>query len=328
MRTKRQFKLYLALALLTIASSTFGQTISEKANILQQYCKEYGTWLHNTGIGEYIQYREMAFEEGHLTVYLEFTSTEIDSVLASWEGVKASFENQSPFSLEETLFSKAVFITELDRRQITIALFDTYDTNKRAVFERGISYTNVSLSIHEVNPMSPTPIEIVAPIRATPTIKSPINKAQVSGKALMECLKDSLVAEHVGYRKIKNKKDSTIIKESELTENRLDITFHNMRGLIINESFLQKITNVFIDYEIAKLRESISFSLIQNYTKSGDAMLFGNINGKVGSSFYDNIDPDSYIDIEYDYKDDWNVHVRGLELRLLKMLEGCQNNDD
>lgn len=319
MIAKRFLGIALTLWFVLTTSTSFGQSRNVQIDHLQEKCKLFGIWLDKSGLGSSIEYREMTYEDDNLTIYLEFTYSDIDSILASWEAIKIAFEQKSPFSLEEKMLFKASFLTDLPEENITIALFDTYDPNKSPVFERGISYDDNKLSVYEVNPMSPTPIVIVpkVEVKAQPIIDSLGLSNYLNDIAFLDCLRSILIKKYLSNDKSAQKYVDTILN------NTLKLSFHDLKGEIIKGSDFQSLAKLLTQSSIFQPRESISFRFSQNFTGSGNAIIFGDIEGKVGSGFYKSFSPESYIDISFDYEDDWENYVEDLKNELISKLNTC-----
>ena len=102
----------------------------------------YQQWLDKSGIGEVLSVRELKVEEDRLTLYLEFPTTDIDTIYSYWDSLKAKADAESPITLEEQLFYKMTSIMDIPPEEGAVAVYDNYNMEEHAFFLRGMYFEN------------------------------------------------------------------------------------------------------------------------------------------------------------------------------------------
>lgn len=122
------------------------------AGFFNQQKDTYQRWLDHSGLGEVLHVEELKVEEERLSLYLGFPYSDIDSIVRAWEALKREFEMESPLSLEQQLFYKAVNLMEVRQSLVDVQVYDTYDLRREPLFFRGIYFDEGRVKVEESNP--------------------------------------------------------------------------------------------------------------------------------------------------------------------------------
>lgn len=121
-------------------SIMYAQGLKEEAAFFHRQADVYQSWLDSRGMGKYLNVRELDIQENEVALYLEFPFQDTDSIVRTWDKLKALAEKDNGLSLEEQLFYKMVFFMELRQGAANVQLYDTYDLRKEPLFFRGIYF--------------------------------------------------------------------------------------------------------------------------------------------------------------------------------------------
>ena len=100
----------------------------------------YQKWLSYEGVSPILSVEAIDVKEDRLSLYLKFPYQNLDSIVSAWDGLKATFENTHPITLEQQLFYKLVHLMEVSQAQVNVQIYDTYDLRKEPLFFRGIYF--------------------------------------------------------------------------------------------------------------------------------------------------------------------------------------------
>ena len=150
---KRVVQLF-CLMLLPIYIIAQDEVLKNDTAYFNQQMGIYQEWLDSSGIGEVLAVREYSLDENFLTLYLEFLMSSnsfhedcLDTIATQWYKMKWHFDSIHPISLEQQLFYKQVYITNLNPTQVSIAIFDNYNINEPSYFLRGMYFQEGEVKI-------------------------------------------------------------------------------------------------------------------------------------------------------------------------------------
>ena len=130
--------------------------LTEHKAFFEAQAEAYDRWLNTSGLGELLSVKGIRVESNSLSIYLAFPDDEVNYVASAWDKLKAQFEEQEPLTLEQQLFYKALHYMSVDQELLDIQLADTHEGTKRALFFRGIYFSDGIVKVAEDNPKSVT----------------------------------------------------------------------------------------------------------------------------------------------------------------------------
>lgn len=280
----------------------------------------YQRWLDHSGLGQYLRVEEIEVKEKHLSLYLRFPFSDIDSVLNAWDQLKADFEATSGISLEEKLFYKMTVLMEVRPSAASVQLYDTYDLRKEPLFFRGILFENGSVRVEESNPKS-----ISLDINLYP-------KAINGGKA------PSVADFHQQYSKetvftsvkayVQNRYEKTACEgrnpKVRILEDQAQLRFEVVdlcKEVLTdgNPTLCEILRALGNDCNWVK-RELLTFTISYEKTMEGFRLEM-EIDGKYGSGFYDNVRRGGYLSMEVDFNEELERYTDELAVQLRNAIQ-------
>ncbi len=162
---KPPMSLYIMWVLAIVALPAMGQIedLTRDASFFQQQTRVYQKWLDHSGMGSLLRVREVGVSPNRLTLYLEFTQTDVSAAVQAWWQLKSSFDSQQPISLEQQLFYKMTALMEVEQHQADIQLFDSYSPQRGPLFYRRVYFNFGHVQVEESNPLIKAPYQGYGP---------------------------------------------------------------------------------------------------------------------------------------------------------------------
>ena len=121
---------FLATAFLFFVQTVgFSQQQSDLRNeqtFFEKQKDNYKDWLIESGLDKALTIRQLNVNEANITLKLDFNFSASDSSIWAWKRLKNDFESKSSMNLENTLFSRLAFMTELEFKKVNINIKNKY----------------------------------------------------------------------------------------------------------------------------------------------------------------------------------------------------------
>lgn len=295
---------------------------TDEAFFLEQ-AQLYQSWLEETGLGDFIHFKELGVREKALAIYLEFKSDDIDWVVNAWGVMKRAFEAKSDLTLEQQLFYKAEALMEVRQSVLSVELYDTYDYRKMPLFQRAIYFDEGQVKSQRSDPKSKIEyVELPVPnMRGSEKVASEEFRQRYNKASFFSCIVD--------YAKKRFEKavcsdrypEVRVLEDNEVLRFRVvDLC----KEVLIDESSVVCgwLKSFGYDCNWAK-RELLTFTITYEETLDG-IRLKVEIDGKIGSGFYANVRRGGYISMESDRDEELTEYATTFANDLRKMLQECQ----
>jgi hypothetical protein len=131
----------LSFFLLFVSPALVAQNedLTQDRAFFEQQAKLYQRWLDHNGLGKTLHVKTVEVEPQQVALYLAFPTENADSVAAAWDQLKKDYAAlNTGLSLEQELFYKMLHMMELRQSSANVQLYDTYDTRREPCFYRGI----------------------------------------------------------------------------------------------------------------------------------------------------------------------------------------------
>ena len=137
----------LLLFFIPIGLTAQEANLTTDADFFNDQMPVYQQWLDNAGFGEVLSVRELEVEDDRVLLFLEFPTSDIDTIYSYWNTLKENFDANHPITLEEQLFYKMTSIMDVSPEQGAVAIFDNYDVNEKSYFLRGLYFEDGKFTI-------------------------------------------------------------------------------------------------------------------------------------------------------------------------------------
>jgi len=307
----------------TCLSAQKQEDLREDAVFFEKQAKIYQRWLDHAGFGQYVKFRELEIKEKELSIYLEFKATEVDSIVNQWLKLKEVFEVNSALSLEQKLFYKASTLMEVKHSALSVELYNTYDKRKEITFARFIHFVDEQVKVEDLNP------------------RSEIQEINLSPSAISGGKELSVVDIREDYDK-RRVFDCIIayaterFEQKKCTDRNPKVTVPSDQGVLIIEvedlcrEVLKKDNSIIcgwlqglgFDCNWAK-REMLTFKISHENTLEGVRITI-ELDGKIGSGFYENVERGGYVEMEIDRDAELELYAGEFAIAVRKMLATCR----
>ncbi|MTB52770.1 hypothetical protein [Lewinella sp. W8] len=314
--------LLFTLLLGTSARAQKNQDLRQDSTFFEQQAALYQAWLDDTGIGQYLRYRELDVGEQELAIYLEFKTSDLDLIVNQWTTLKEGFEEQSAISLEQQLFYKAANLMEVRQSALSVQVYDTYDLRKEPLFSRVAYFEDGRVQVEESNPKSPIkPIQLMPRAigeRAAPSTAD--FQAQLNREKAYECILDYAREryENAGYNG-KLPEIRVLEDEENLRFEIIDLRLEVLKGSNVLCPWLEK-----RGYNCPWAKRELLTFLFTYLPSANGVVISGDIDGKVGSGLYANVERGGYLSMEKDYDETIKSYIDAFTVELKNRLRNCQ----
>ena len=285
---------------LLVINSVYTQDLTVDKAFFQSKAEVYQDWLERSGFAPHLKVHVITVEPKSLSLYLAFPYKDLDSINVAWDHLKENFEAQKSITLEEQLFYKMVSLMEVNQNLANLQIYDTYDTRETPLFFRGIYFDSDTVAVEKNSDKGPR-TEIVfdkphfSDKRAESEYRKRFSKEEVYNKIY-----------EFAERKYQTKNCEDRTPKVRLLENQKNLRFEvvNLCREVIQERgiFGPILEKLGFTFSWAK-KELLTFIIVHTETTSGFKLDI-ELEGKFGSSLYEDIRRGGYMDMESDFKEE------------------------
>jgi hypothetical protein len=284
--------------------------------------KLYQKWLDHSGLGKILHVKAIEVESQQVALYLAFPTENADSVTAAWAQLKKDYNAlNTGLSLEQALFFKMQHLMELRESLANIQLYDTYDTRKEPCFYRGIYVKDNVFRVDSSGCRS-----VGMDIYLTPSDLKAAKKP--SDTAFINQYTQQFVFDKI-YQFAQQRYEQTLCydRNPKVSTPQIDGNIMRFEVTDLCKEVLKDAKNPDICAFLNKYvkpcnwitREKLSFTFI--YQTKGDAFqLKCELDGKVGSGYYDTVGRGGYLDMQIDFDGYLTDYANKLQYELKDIL--------
>lgn len=263
----------------------------------------YQQWLDHNGLGKVLRVREVEVESKQVALYLSFPYEDADSVKAAWTQVKKDYENlNTGLSLEQALFYKMLHLMELRKDIANVQLYDTYDTRKEPCFYWGIYFKDGAMQVDSSGCRSKS-LDIYMSANDLKPAKKP------SGAAFQKQYTQQYVFDKIHqYARQRYERNTCTGRNPKVSPPQIDGNVMRFEVTDLCKEVLKDAQNNsfcgFLNRYVKPCnwiqREKLTFTFIY-LPKDNAFQLKCELEGKVGSGYYDQVGRGGYLDMEVDF---------------------------
>ncbi len=322
MQTKQLF--FRACLLLFISPPLFSQPEDLRKDQSFFFQKQilYQQWLDYNGLGKTLRVRDMEVESQQVALYIDFPSENADSVQAAWIQLKKDYQAlNTGLSLEKALFYKMLHLMELRQSAANIQLYDTYDTRKEPCFYRGIYFKNDVFQVDSSGCKSKS-LDIYVSPNDLKSAKKPSNGA-FQKQYTQQYVFDKIHQ----YARQRYERTVCIGRYPKVSAPQIDGNIMRFEVTDLCKEVLKDAQNnefcAFLNQYVKPCnwiqREKLTFTFIYQ-AKDNAFQLKCELEGKVGSGYYDQVGRGGYLDMEIDLDGYLTDYAKKLQYELKDIL--------
>jgi len=282
----------------------------------------YQQWLDHNGLGKTLHVKAVEVESQQVALYLAFSTENSDTVIAAWAQLEKDYGAlNTGLSLEQALFYKMLHLMELRQSVANVQLYDTYDTRKEPCFYRGIFVKEGTFHVDSSGCKSKL-LDIYLSPSDLKTAKKPSNAAfqkQYTQPYVFDKIQQ--------YAKQRYERNTCTGRNPTVSEAQIDGNIMRFEVTDLCKEVLKDETNPY-PCEIMKKyfkpcnwikREKLTFTFIYQ-TKDNALHLKCEVEGKIGSGYYDQVGRGGYLDMEVDFDGYLTDYANKLQYELKDIL--------
>ena len=262
----------------------------------------YQQWLNHNGLGKTLRVRDLEVESQQVALYLALPYENADSVQAAWAQLKKDYQAlNTGLSLEQALFFKMQHLMELRESLANIQLFDTYDTRKEPCFYWGI-YVKDGLFRVDSSGCKSKSLDIYVSPADLKSAKKP------SSAAFQKQYTQQYVFDKIHqYARQRYERNVCTGRNPKVSAPHIDGNIMRFEVTDLCKEVLKDAKNnefcAFLNQYVKPCnwiqREKLTFTFIYQ-AKDNAFQLKCELEGKVGSGYYDQVGRGGYLDMEID----------------------------
>ncbi|MEO6038216.1 MAG: hypothetical protein ABIQ93_07385 [Saprospiraceae bacterium] len=324
MKTKYLF-LSLLFASLVLPLPAQREDLTRDRAFFHQQELLYQRWLDHNGMGKTLRVKTLEVESQQVALYLAFPTENADSVTAAWAQLKKDYAAlNTGLSLEQALFYKMQQLMELRESVANLQLYDTYDTRREPCFYRGIYVKDDVFRVDSSGCKSKTLDIYISP--------SDLGGAKKPGTAAFQkqFTQQYVFDKIYQYAKQRYEKEMCFGRYPKVSPPRIDGNVLRFEVTDLCKEVLKNAQNpdlcAFLNKYVKPCnwitREKLNFTIVYQ-TKDNAFQLKCEVEGKVGSGYYDEVGRGGYLDMEIDFDGYLTDYVeKDLQYQLKKAITG------
>lgn len=263
----------------------------------------YQQWLDYNGLGKTLQVKTVEVEPQQVALYLALPYENADSVQAAWAQLKKDYQAlNTGLSLEQALFFKMQHLMELRESLANIQLFDTYDTRKEPCFYWGI-YVKDGLFRVDSSGCKSKSLDIYVSPADLKSAKKPS-----SGDFQKQYTQQYVFDKIHQYARKRYERNVCTGRNPKVSAPHIDGNIMRFEVTDLCKEVLKDAKNnefcAFLSQYVKPCnwiqREKLTFTFIYQ-AKDNAFQLKCEMEGKVGSGYYDQVGRGGYLDMEIDF---------------------------
>lgn len=299
----KKSNLLFAALFLALSLAAQKEDLTQDKAFFEQQSKLYQRWLEHNGLGKTLHVKTVEVEPQQVALYLAFPTENADSVAVAWDQLKKDYAAlNTGLSLEQELFYKMLHIMELRQSSANVQLYDTYDTRKEPCFYRGIFVKEGAFRVDSSGCRSKKLDIYVSPGDLKGAKKHSIASFQ------KQYTRDYVFDKVHQYAKQRYERQACESRHPAVSAPMIDGNLMRFEVTDLCKEVLKDESNSSV-CEFLKLfgrpcnwikREKLAFTFVYQPTEGGFALKC-EVEGKVGSGFYDQVGRGGYLDMEIDF---------------------------
>lgn len=323
---KKSNLLPLVFLLLALTSPLRAQKedLAKDTAFFNQQARLYQRWLEHNGLGKTLRVKTVEVESQQIALYLAFPTENADSVSASWAQLQKDYAAQNTgMSLEQELFYKMLHMMEVRQSAANVQLYDTYDNRKEPCFYRGIYVKDGVFQIDTGGCRSKR-----LDVYITPGDLGGAKKHSV--ETFQKQFTQQYVFDKIHqYAKQRYEKKTCENRNPTVSPPQIDGNMMRFDVIDLCKEVLKDEQNNGVCSFLSKYlkpcnwikREKLTLTFIYQ-TKDNGFWLKCEVEGKVGSGYYDQVPRGGYLDMEIDFDGYLTDYANKLQYELKQAILG------
>jgi len=289
--------------LFCLSLSAQKEDLTQDKAFFEQQTKLYQRWLDHNGFGRTLKVKTVEVEQQQVALYLAFPNENIDSVVAAWDQLKKDYAALGTgLSLEQELFYKMLHLMELRQSAANVQVYDTYDTRREPCFYRGIYVKEGAFQVDSSGCRSQKVDIHIAPGDLR-------NAKKHSIEAFQKQFTQQYVFDKIHqYAKQRYERKTCENRTPTVSPQQIDGNLMRFEVTDLCKEVLKDESNNAVCDFLSKYvkpcnwikREKLTFSFVYQPNAAG-FLLKCEVEGKVGSGYYDQVQRGGYLDMEIDF---------------------------
>jgi hypothetical protein len=307
------------------------EDLTQSTTFFQQQAQEYQHWLDQSGIGAVLRLQVIEPRPQELPLYLAFRYKNIDSIKVAWKTLKRQFDAANATTLEHALFYKLIFLMEVPDTLANIQIYNSYEPDGVILFFRGIYFdgkkvvvdssgsraaeTSLSITLGELRPFFKGTTNSTNSKADEASFLLRLEELKPFFKGTTEQLKAQFSKRAVFYRIYQFAKQRYESKYQPYRKPRVEVrdSFDLLRfevkdlsREVLTDADQPYWCNLLRRWKISDCnwvkREMLTFLVDYKESAPGIFRIGINIDGKVGSGYYEQIRDNGYRPMDEDFK--------------------------
>ena len=298
------------------------EDLTQDQKFFDQQKTLYQQWLDHSGLGKTLHVRTLEVESQQVALYLAFPFENADSVQAAWVQLKKDYKVlNTGLTLEQALFYKMQHLMELRESVANIQLYDTYDTRKEPCFYRGIYVKDDTFRVDSSGCKSK-----VVDIYMSPSDLKSARKP--SNGAFQKQYTQQYVFDKIHQlAKQRYERNTCTGRNPKVSAPHIDGNIMRFEVTDLCKEVLKDTKNndfcEFLNKYVKPCnwiqREKLTFTFIYQ-PKDNAFQIKCELEGKVGSGYYDQVGRGGYLDMEIDFDGYLTDYANKLQYELKEIL--------
>ena len=282
----------------------------------------YQQWLDHSGLGKTLHVKTVEVEPQQVALYLAFPNENADSVGAAWKQLSKDYSAlNTGLSLDQALFYKMVHLMELRQSAANLQLYDTYDTRKEPCFYRAVFIKDGTFHIDSSACKSKS-LDIYMSPSDLKAAKKPSNAA------FQKQYTQSYVFDKIHlYAKRRYEQNTCAQRNPKVSAPQIDGNVLRFEVTDLCKEVLKDTRDnafcAFLNKYVKPCnwiqREKLTFTFVYQ-AKDNAFQLKCELEGKIGSGYYDTVGRGGYLDMEIDFDGYLSDYATKLQYELKDIL--------
>ncbi len=315
---KTTFLLFLLLPFFALPLLAQREDLTQDRDFFHKQEALYQQWLNHNGLGKTLHVKTVEVEAQQVALYLAFPNENPDSVIAAWAQLKKDYATlNTGLSLEQALFYKMQQLMELRESVANVQLYDTYDTRKEPCFYRGF-YVKEDVFRVDSSGCRSVPLEVSMSPNDLRGTKKPSNLA-FQKQYTQQYVFDKIYQ----YARQRYEKETCYARHPKVGPQQVDGNVLRFEVTDLCKEVLKNAQNpdvcAFLNKYVKPCnwitREKLTFTFVYQIKDNG-FQLKCELDGKVGSGYYDEVGRGGYLDMQIDFDGYLTDYAKNLQYEL------------
>jgi hypothetical protein len=284
----------------------------------------YQRWLDHSGLGKSLRVKTLEVEPQQIALYLSFPTENADTAAAVWARLKKDYAAlNTGVGLEQELFYKMLHLMELRQSVANVQLYDTYDSRKEPCFYRAFFVRDGAFRVDSSGCKAKKLDIFISPGDLKGGKKH-------SASAFQQQFTQEYVFDKIHqYAKQRYERQTCENRKPAVSAPQIDGNVLRFEVTDLCKEVLKDAQNdavcAFLNKYVKPCnwikREKLSFTFVYQ-TQNGGFQVKCEVEGKVGSGYYDQVARGGYLDMEIDFDGYLSDYANNLQYELKKAITG------